>query len=63
MFRKEVCESILTADIERAIALLDSGVPTLLLKDPHLNFKLRCQQFMEMVCTLQTLFRCCRAND
>lgn len=48
MVRKEVCEAILAADIEKAIAYIDHAAPTLLLKQPGLNFKLRCQQFMEM---------------
>ena len=56
--RKDVCESILAADIERAIALIDQAAPTMLLKQPGLNFKLRCQQFMELVALFPTLCRC-----
>ena len=47
--RTEVQEAILASDIQRAVALIDSAAPTMLLKQPGLHFKLRCQQFMEMV--------------
>lgn len=47
--RKAVCDAILAADIDSAISVIDQSAPTLLLKQPGLNFKLRCQQFMEMV--------------